>query len=221
MTKNQKTTNEAIIKSLGDPVRRRLFDYVSHAGGPVGRDEAAQAAGTSRTLAAYHLDKLTEAGLLAVTYARIQGKSGPGAGRPAKLYELAQEEIALSVPPRNYRLLASLLANAADSDETGAVQQALLNAARSEGEALGSQTQDLMRLLEELGYAPVQDPDGSIFMENCPFHMVAQHQTELVCSMNLRLIDGVLASCPCSGGSAQLQPREGKCCVVIHPGASA
>lgn len=220
MTKNQEMTNEAIIKSLGDPVRRRLFDYVSHAGSPVGRDEAAQAAGTSRTLAAYHLDKLTDAGLLAVTYARIQGKTGPGAGRPAKLYELAQEEIALSVPPRNYRLLASLLASAADSDETGAVQQALLKAAHSEGKTLGARTQDLMQLLDELGYSPVQEPDGSICMENCPFHMVAQHQTELVCSMNLQLIDGVLASCRCAAGAAQLQPREGKCCVVIHPAPS-
>lgn len=200
MTKNQKTTSDAVLKSLGDPVRRRLFDFVSQSSAPVGRDEAAKASGTSRTLAAYHLDKLTEAGLLATTFARIQGKTGPGAGRPAKLYELAQEEVSLSVPPRNYRLLSSLL-----------------EAARSEGESLGAGADDLMQLLDELGYAPVQEDDGSICMENCPFHMVAQHQTQLVCSMNYHLIDGVLRGCACTSAQAELSPRPGKCCVVIHP----
>ncbi|GAA1410280.1 ArsR family transcriptional regulator [Glutamicibacter uratoxydans] len=217
MTKNQKTTSDAVLKSLGDPVRRRLFDFVSQSSAPVGRDEAAKASGTSRTLAAYHLDKLTEAGLLATTFARIQGKTGPGAGRPAKLYELAQEEVSLSVPPRNYRLLSSLLAAAAAADESGMVQQALLEAARSEGESLGAGADDLMQLLDELGYAPVQEDDGSICMENCPFHMVAQHQTQLVCSMNYHLIDGVLRGCACTSAQAELSPRPGKCCVVIHP----
>ncbi|WP_313812143.1 helix-turn-helix domain-containing protein [Glutamicibacter sp.] len=218
MTKNQHAASDAVIKSLGDPVRRRLFDFVSRSEQPVGRDEAAKAAGTSRTLAAYHLDKLTEAGLLATTYARIQGKTGPGAGRPAKLYELAQQEIALSVPPRNYRLLSSLLATAAASDDSGIVQKALLAAARQEGESLGAGAKDLLQLLGVLGYEPVQEADGSICMENCPFHMVAQHQTQLVCSMNHQLIEGVLRGCQCAAGQAELSPRPGKCCVVIHPG---
>ncbi len=205
------------MKSLSDPVRRRLFDHVAQASEPVGRDDAAKAAGISRTLAAYHLDKLTEAGLLVVSYARPEGKTGPGSGRPAKLYAVAQEEVSLSLPPRNYRLLASLLAAAAQADESGAVHRALAAAARSEGQALGATERELLPLLTELGYAPVLEANGDIAMENCPFHMVAQHQTELVCSMNLELISGVLDGCQCACDRAQLSPAPGRCCVVIHP----
>ena len=39
-----------------------------------------------RSVAAFHLDKLAEAGLVEVTFQRTSGRTGPGAGRPAKLY---------------------------------------------------------------------------------------------------------------------------------------
>ena len=51
-------TDLAGLASLDDPVRRRLYEYVSDAGRPVSREEAAEAAGRTRTLGAYHLDKL-------------------------------------------------------------------------------------------------------------------------------------------------------------------
>lgn len=219
MSKMQKPMTQQMLKTLTDPVRRCLFDYVLSRSEPVSRDEAAAAAGISRTLAAYHLDNLSEAGLLATTYARLQGKTGPGAGRPAKLYEPAQQEISLTVPPRNYRLLGSLLATAAASDSSGVVMGALLAAARSQGIELGESGEDLMQLLRELGYEPVQEESGDITMANCPFHLVAQHQTQMVCSMNQELISGVLAGCRCDARRAELSPAEGRCCVVIHPEA--
>ncbi|MGW0855408.1 helix-turn-helix domain-containing protein, partial [Streptomyces sp. NPDC002690] len=74
------------IAMLQDPVRRRLYAYVAAQGREVGRNEAAEATGVARTLAAHHLDKLTEAGLLASGSRRLTGRSGPGAGRPAKVY---------------------------------------------------------------------------------------------------------------------------------------
>ena len=82
-------TEISVIAVLDDPVRRRLYDYVSARGDGVSRSEAAQAAGIGRTLAAFHLDRLAEAGLVEVTFARPAGRSGPGAGRPAKLYRRA------------------------------------------------------------------------------------------------------------------------------------
>src|SRR5688500_7107595 len=121
------------IGSLGDPTRRRAYEFVSAQGRPVARDETAAALGIGRTLAAYHLDHLAEQGLLAVTYRRRSGRSGPGAGRPAKLYERAEREISISVPPRDYGLAARLLAHAAASDEEGATRRAL----RAAAEALG------------------------------------------------------------------------------------
>ena len=98
------TRDLASVSSLEDPVRRRLYDVVSSRPEAVGRDEAAALAGIGRPLAAYHLDKLVESGLLTVTYQRLGGRSGPGAGRPAKLYAKSDREFAVSVPPRDYEL---------------------------------------------------------------------------------------------------------------------
>ena len=95
------------LSTLGDATRRGAYDYVCAQGRPVGRDEVAGALGIGRTLAAYHLDRLAEAGLLAVAYARRSGRTGPGAGRPAKLYERSDREIAAAAtdPPDLDRLL--------------------------------------------------------------------------------------------------------------------
>src|SRR5581483_11937951 len=92
----------ASLGSLGAPTRRALYGYVSRQGEPVGRDEAAAAAGIGRTLAAYHLDRMVEDGLLEVSFARRTGRRGPGAGRPAKLYRRASREFSISLPPRDY-----------------------------------------------------------------------------------------------------------------------
>ena len=96
------------LKALGSPIRMRLYEFVAAAGRAIGRDEAAEAAGISRSLAAYHLDHLAEAGLLRTSYARRSGRSGPGAGRPAKLYERGPDELCVQLPARDDTLLSSM-----------------------------------------------------------------------------------------------------------------
>lgn len=206
----------AWAKSLSDPIRSQLYDFVSSQGEPQARDAAAQAVGISRTLAAYHLDLLADAGLLAVSYARPDGRSGPGAGRPAKLYAPAHEEIAVTIPPRNYRLLADLLSSAAAADASGAVRSALAGAARAEGSTIGKHGADLLSSLIEVGYQP-ETVDDTTILRNCPFHQVAQHQTDLVCCMNQALVEGVLEGGGGDPARAELSPGTGRCCVVIHP----
>ena len=110
------------LSHLDDPLRRQLYEYVIESDGPVSREQAAAAASIGRTLAAYHLDKLADAGLLTVSYQRPAGRRGPGAGRPAKLYTRAAQEITVSVPPRDYELLARLLVASVEQDASGAVQ---------------------------------------------------------------------------------------------------
>ncbi|MGH3653340.1 helix-turn-helix transcriptional regulator [Glutamicibacter sp.] len=217
MSRKLNLQQDAVLKSLNDPVRRRLFEFISQSTQPVGRDAASKAAGISRTLAAYHLDRLATAGLLAVTFARPEGKNGPGAGRTAKLYTPAQAEVSVSLPARNYRLLGSLLAHAASVDTSGVVLQALHQAARGEGQMLGQGSGGLVPLLDELGYEPEVDEHGEISMGNCPFHLVAQHQTELVCSMNYELVSGAVEGCQMDCSRVELSPRPGRCCVVVHP----
>jgi predicted ArsR family transcriptional regulator len=204
------------LASLDEPVRRRLYEYVSEAGRPVSREAAAAATGIARTLAAYHLDRLAEAGLLATTYQRPAGRSGPGAGRPAKLYRQADQELTVSVPPRAYELLARLLAEAAESDTTGRVRSTLNGAANSLGRQVGTEAGgDLVTALRGCGYQPQTSPDGGIELRNCPFHRLAQEHRDLVCGLNLSLVEGVIAESTRPHARAQLSPSPGRCCVVL------
>ncbi|GAA3093646.1 helix-turn-helix transcriptional regulator [Nonomuraea salmonea] len=126
---------------LHDPVRRNLYDVVASSGGDVGRGEAAEAAGVSRTLAGHHLDKLVEAGLLESGFRRPD-KRGPGSGRPAKVYRRARGERSVSLPPRDYAALASVLADVVD--RLGAEEQTEA-VARQAGARLGGRTQGASR----------------------------------------------------------------------------
>lgn len=206
----------AQLSSLDDPVRRRLYEYVASRTEPVARDDAAAAVGVSRSLAAYHLDKLADANLLAVSYARPNGRKGPGAGRPAKLYSRTQDELSVSVPPRNYRLLAKLLAGAVVDDASGAVGSAVLATARRTGQETVS-TGGVVDALCRCGYEPAETADGDIELRNCPFHQLARQYPELVCNLNLHLIQGLLEAAGEQPSRAVLAPHEGRCCVVLHP----
>ena len=206
-----------MLSTLGDPTRRSAYDYVSAEGRPVGRDEVAEALGIGRTLAAYHLDRLAKEGLVSVTYARRSGRTGPGAGRPAKLYERSEREVAVSVPPRDYGLAARLLAHAAAHDEQGETRRALRAAAEALGREIAATTPappDVERLLRERGYEPYEDDAGVMRLRNCPFHTVAQSHPDVVCDMNRSLLGSIVAGID-ADLHALLEPGPGRCCVAI------
>lgn len=214
----------AAVSSLEDPVRRRLYEIVSSRPEPVCRDEAASTAGIGRPLAAYHLDKLVESGLLAVTYQRPEGRSGPGAGRPAKMYAKSEREFAVSVPPRDYELAARILVQALADDPGRPGGHTLHEAASRLGAELAQQGHrgdvlELTRILSAHGYDPdLQETDRDTFirLRNCPFHHLAQQQRKLVCGMNLSLIDGMVAELRLPDWQPVLAPRPGECCVAIE-----
>ncbi|GAB1333177.1 helix-turn-helix transcriptional regulator [Streptomyces sennicomposti] len=213
------------IAALQDPVRRRLYEYVAGQGREVGRNEAAEAVGVTRTLAAHHLDRLTEVGLLESGSRRLTGRSGPGAGRPAKVYARARAERTVSLPARDYRTAAELLGEAAEQAGLDAV---LCTAARRRGEVLrGSAApcggiEEAMKTLAARGYEPYLEGAEEtaaaaapvVRMRNCPFHAVAERFPPLVCGMNLALLEGLLgADAPVR---ARMDARPGDCCVVIE-----
>jgi predicted ArsR family transcriptional regulator len=209
------------IALLQDPARRSLYDFVVAAGRAVSRNEAAQAVGVQRTLAAFHLDRLASAGLLDVAYRRAGGRSGPGAGRPAKVYSRTSIERAVSVPPRDYGRAAQVLA---DAVVRSGAEAALYEAARAQGisagssvahVAPGSRLDDLERDLTERGYEPYVE-GTTIRLRNCPFHGLAQAFPVVACGMNLALLDGLLAGAELAATTeARLAPRAGECCVVF------
>jgi predicted ArsR family transcriptional regulator len=202
----------AALSALTDGVRRAAYRAVLAAGpGPVGRDEVAEALGVGRTLAAFHLDKLVDAGLLEVSYARRTGRTGPGAGRPAKLYRASATEHAVSVPPRDYRTAAELLA---ESVERSGADTALFDVAREHGRRTPPGA-DIRELLAAHGYLPVETPAG-FQLTNCPFHRLAEQFPPLICGMNLAMVSGLLEGAGAAAGwQARMDAAPGRCCVVV------
>lgn len=215
------------VAVLKDPVRRSLFLYVTRAREDVGRDEAAEAAGISRSLAAFHLDKLVEEGLLDAAFRRLNGRSGPGAGRPSKLYRRSGRELSLTLPAREYELAARLLARAMDAEPGGDRRTALAEAAREAGEAIGedagiaggrrghARLKDVIGKLSAHGYEPYRE-GRKVYLANCPFHRLSKDHTQLVCGMNLSLMQGLVEGAASAGLQAHLDPAQGRCCVVLE-----
>ena len=82
-------------------------------------------------------------------------------------------------------------------------------------------TEELCRLLEERGYEPTIESNGSIGLRNCPFHRLSRTHTDLVCSLNQTLLSSVLAGRGEDPARAELCPHEGRCCVVLRAEAAA
>jgi predicted ArsR family transcriptional regulator len=219
------------IALLSDPVRRRLYLYVAGRSGEVSRDEAANAIGIRRPTAAFHLDKLVEDGLLEAGYRRLSGRRGPGAGRPAKVYRRSEREVHIDVPPRDYELVARFLLRGLDPRRPGKASERSHQAAREFGSELGAEARRragaragrarrlaaLSSILEERGFEPQRADDGTLRLRNCPFDALSSDYQELVCPMNLSMMEGVLAGLGASDVEAVLQPQPKVCCVAFKP----
>jgi predicted ArsR family transcriptional regulator len=204
------------LAALGEPTRRALYAYIAAQDRAVSRDEAASATGTKRATAAFHLERLVGDGLLEVRFARVSGRTGPGAGRTAKLYERARRPIAVSLPPRRYEIAAEVLAGALEAAEREAapVSEAVARAADQAGRQIAAGGADLAEGLTRSGYEPKRGPDGRIHLANCPFHDLLARHADLVCAMNLHLLRGLIAELGI-GAQARLDPADGRCCVTI------
>ncbi|SIM86894.1 helix-turn-helix transcriptional regulator [Micromonospora cremea] len=205
------------VTALVDQVRRALYDYVRSQDHPVTRDEAAEAQGISRNLAAFHLDKLVAAKVLQARY-EAPTDQPRGRGRTPKVYEAAPGCISLTIPERRYDLIGEILAQAVADDPTDARSTAL-RLAEQRGATIGRQAGGggpVAALLDELGFEPVDD-DELIWLRNCPFHQLAVQQTELVCGLNQAFIAGLLDGLGRTQLRARLAPSPGGCCVQIHP----
>ena len=62
-----------------------------------------------RNVARSRLDRLVDASLLKVHFERRNGRTGPGAGRPARMYSVAPELASVEFPPHGYEGLVGLL----------------------------------------------------------------------------------------------------------------
>lgn len=219
MTHHEILGLDQALSALADPSRRAVFDFILKADGPVSRDDVAEALGMVRSTAAFHLDRLAAENLLEVSFRRLTGRTGPGSGRPHKLYAPAVQEVTASLPPRNYHLAAELLAaGVEDSVESGApVQESLKAVATATGHLIGEKAETLEQALEQYDYQPRTEEDGSIVLLNCPFHRLSRRHTATVCGLNLDLLSAVAHSSSPAGFTAALEPHAGRCCVRLLP----
>jgi predicted ArsR family transcriptional regulator len=219
MEQSSRTASLAAVAALGDPVRRALYEFVSGRDAPVGRDEAADSLALNRSTAAFHLDRLAQEGLLEVEFRRLGGKTGPGSGRPAKLYRRAPSEIAVTLPERHYELAGDVLASAIEqADETGEpVRLAVRRVAGEAGRAAGASAASFEDALESNGFEPRTEPGGDIVLGNCPFHQLARRHTQIVCDLNLELVRGVAEGAGDQCHTIVQDPDAGRCCVRAVP----
>ncbi len=219
------------ISSLREPIRRSLYLYVARERGAVSREQAADGVGVPWHVAKFHLDKLEQDGLLTVEFRRPPGRSGPGAGRPTKLYRRSARELAVSLPERRYDLAGRIMASAISTSEGESipVAAALRDAAVAVGRSMGEEAHrragadagrsELLtaasQVLDEYGYE--SRSEDCITLANCPFHALAQEYTELVCGMNLDLVRGMLDALGADGIEARLDPAPDRCCVTVCP----
>lgn len=229
------------IGALADPVRCELYEFVASRAEPIGREAAAAAVGISTHQAKFHLERLVDAGLLDTEFRRLGGRTGPGAGRPAKLYRRAPGEFRVSLPDRRYDLAGGILASAIELGAAGApLDEAIAEAAYSAGEAAGAATAEAAAsgsaaaasgseagaagraaaVLATAGYEPelaAADPEAAeasiVRLRNCPFDRLAREHTDLICGANRHFVQGMLDGSGCDGSRAELDPRSGYCCV--------
>lgn len=227
----------AAVTLLAEPTRRRLYEFVI-AREVVGRDAAAAALGISRELAAFHLDRLVAGGLLETSFRRLTGRSGPGAGRPAKLYSKSHREASFSLPVRRYDLVADVFATGLErlaedvGDET--VSEAVQAPARDRGLAAGAEVrrlagrgsstkrrrEALLTHLDQHGFEPTTDSStGAITLSNCPYRTTANAHRDLTCGMNLAWAQGIVEAAGDVGVIPRLDIQPGRCCVVFGPGS--
>jgi predicted ArsR family transcriptional regulator len=214
------------LAALREPNRRRLYEYVERQPRAVSRDEAAEAVGISRALAAFHLDKLVVLGLLKPEYRRLSGRTGPGAGRTSKLYWRSRHRFVVSLPYRNHELLARLLAASSDQAAQTSPDD---KPAREYGKSLGLRFRKRIRgrpelaqqlrcveaALESLGFEPYRASPTEMRLRNCPFDPLSRLYTPLVCGIGQAVISGIVEGVGADLLQVVRDEQPDRCCGLI------
>jgi predicted ArsR family transcriptional regulator len=220
------------VAALSDQLRWQMYGFIRRARRPVSREEAAETVGISRKLAAFHLDKLVEVGLLRAHYEPVGGIRK--VGRTPKVYEPTDAEMHISIPAREHDLLADILIDAVLTQNQGkAGSEAALQVARHRGAQLGATERERARpgrlsaeraltlataILARYGFEPERATPTLLRLRNCPFQPLASKAPQLVCGINHAFLTGFLDTLQASTLTAVLAPRTNGCCVELTAG---
>jgi predicted ArsR family transcriptional regulator len=181
--------------------RAEVLRLLQDAGSPMAVAEVAERLGIHVNTARFHLESLVRNGRVE----RTTADSG-SPGRPPQLFQAARRMDPMG--PRHYLLLAEVLADvlATDPDPSGRVlaagrlwgrHQASTAGATDEASEPAVSVERLMRLLDELGFAPEQSRGGDrpqIDLRHCPFLELAVDRSDVVCTVHLGLMQGAMQS---------------------------
>jgi predicted ArsR family transcriptional regulator len=215
--------------ALSDPFRRRLYRLIRRSRWPVNREQAATSVGISRKLAAFHLDKLVEVGLLRATHEPV-GQVRK-VGRTPKVYQPTQAVVRISIPEHQHDMLAEILLDAVINQRAEeSAQQAALRLATQHGENLGRAERTRVRpgrlgaeraltlaqdVLSRHGFEPARDDLTTLRLRNCPFHPLTAKAPEFVCGINHVFLTGFLDGLQATTVHAVLAPHPPECCVRL------
>lgn len=211
----------ATVAALADPLRRALYRFVAEQPGAVSRDQAAEGVEVPRHTAKFHLDRLVDEGLLVAEFRRLTGRTGPGAGRPAKLYRRTRKEVAVSLPARRYDLAGQVLADAVERALDGtpmaeALEEAAAAAARVVAASYDEPALSVSDALDRLGYEPRDE--GAIRLGNCPYHRLAAEHSAVLCEVNQRFVTSLCSMLGSDDTVTRIGTGPGPkgCCVRIE-----
>lgn len=196
-----------LTSALGDPTRRAIYVAVRESPEPVTVSRIADLFGIHTNVARHHLEKLAGDGWLIVAHRRHTGKSGPGAGRPAKTYEASSRELSIHFAPRRYELLVDLLMRVLGRvapDEIRRVAEEVGNEyGRELAEEIGApddagyvdSVQAVAVAMTGLGFSMDPDLEGQrLLTSHCPFGEAATDHPDIVCSLDRGIVTGLIGS---------------------------
>jgi predicted ArsR family transcriptional regulator len=195
-----------LASSLGDPTRRGIYLAVRQSAEPLTSSQVAALFSIHPNVARHHLDRLADDGYLRVTHQRRSGRSGPGAGRPAKCYEPTSKGVSLH-PGRRYDLLVELLVRVLDEVSPEGVAEIAEKVGRRYGEELAASVgtpedpgyeevlSALAKVMSGAGFEVSADPESQILLTtHCPFGEAATGHPEVVCSLDRGMVAGIMGA---------------------------
>lgn len=206
------------------PTPAAILEQLREQPAPLTQAAIVQMVGLHPNTVREHLANLVRRGLIARFLAEPEGR-----GRPAWLYEVTDSP--LDVP--EYAGLASALAVAIARTSSNPAREAEeAGAAWGHELAQDSRTQraeparrTVLRMLDERGFAPQQDPadPDQIALTRCPLLQAAHRYPEVVCAVHLGLVRGALSELGADPAGTSLVPfaRPGACVLTVPGGRGA
>jgi predicted ArsR family transcriptional regulator len=194
-----------LASTMGDATRRGIYVTVRESVEPMTASQIAELFGIHANVARHHLDRLVADGYLQVTRRRPAGRTGPGAGRPAKHYEPTRKNVSVQFPARRYDLLSELLLQIIERIAPDTASEIAVEIGREYGRELAAD----IGVPEESGYDAaaiavaralmgvgfeVEARPGTheLVTRFCPFGESAKNHPAIVCSLDQGLVAGLL-----------------------------